>query len=148
MTPPPCLDVRADFPFLSRLVNGRPIAYLDNAATSQKQRAVLDLQSIYSSGVSNVHRAVSFLADEVTPSARARIDPPLLSKKGSEREFVGGLYLREFRRFYGLLDSRCSPLAWAAASPDPRKANATPMRLCSILSDVAGLYPSQIRMYP
>ena len=67
MTPPPCLDVRADFPFLSRLVNGRPIAYLDNAATSQKPRAVLDcLQSIYSSGVSNVHRVVSFLADEVT----------------------------------------------------------------------------------
>ena len=111
MTPPPCLDVRADFPFLSRLVNGRPIAYLDNAATSQKQRAVLDLQSIYSSGVSNVHRAVSFLADEVTPSARARIDPPLLSKKGSEREFVGGLYLRDFRWFFGLFDSCCSPFA-------------------------------------
>jgi hypothetical protein len=39
-------------------------------------------------------------------------------------------------------------LRGAAASPDPRKANATWMRLCSILSDVAGLYPSQIRIYP
>ena len=38
-------------------------------------------------------------------------------------------------------------LRGAAASPNPRKANATWMRLCSILSDVAGLYPSQIRIY-
>jgi cysteine desulfurase / selenocysteine lyase len=67
MTPSPRLDVRADFPFLSRVVNGKPIAYLDNAATTQKPRAVLDcLQNLYCSGVSNVHRAVNFLADEVT----------------------------------------------------------------------------------
>ena len=34
--------VRADFPILARTVNGRPLVYLDNAATSQKPRAVLD----------------------------------------------------------------------------------------------------------
>ena len=61
------LDVRNDFPFLERIVNGKPIRYLDNAATTQKPRQVINcLTELYASGVSNVHRAVNFLANEVT----------------------------------------------------------------------------------
>ena len=61
------LSVRGDFPYLLRLINGRPIVYLDNAATTQKPRQVIDqMVSLYSSGVANVHRAVNFLANEVT----------------------------------------------------------------------------------
>lgn len=61
------LDVREDFPFLKRLVNGRPIIYFDNAATTQKPRQVIDcLVNRYTLGMSNVHRAVNFLANEVT----------------------------------------------------------------------------------
>jgi cysteine desulfurase/selenocysteine lyase len=62
-----CLDVREDFPFLSRHVNGKQIIYFDNAATTQKPRAVVEaLHSLYESGIANVHRAVNFLAEEVT----------------------------------------------------------------------------------
>ena len=61
------LNVRADFPYLLRVVNGRPIVYLDNAATTQKPRQVIDrMVALYSDGVANVHRAVNFLASEVT----------------------------------------------------------------------------------
>ncbi len=61
------IDVRGDFPFLERQFNGSPIVYFDNAATTQKPRAVVDsLQNLYCSGIANVHRAISFLADEVT----------------------------------------------------------------------------------
>ena len=69
--------IRGDFPFLSRRVNGAPIVYLDNAATTQKPAAVANaIHRIYSNGLSNVHRAVSFLAEEVTgefEAARATI---------------------------------------------------------------------------
>jgi len=61
------LNVRPDFPFLERRVNGKPIVYFDNAATTQKPRQVVDrISELYSSGIANVHRAVNFLADEVT----------------------------------------------------------------------------------
>jgi cysteine desulfurase/selenocysteine lyase len=61
------LNVRSDFPFLKRQVNGAPIAYLDNAATTQKPQQVIDcVMGLYASGLANVHRAVNFLADEST----------------------------------------------------------------------------------
>lgn len=61
------LDVREDFPFLKRQVNGRPVIYFDNAATTQKPRQVIDcLVHRYAAGIANVHRAVNFLANEVT----------------------------------------------------------------------------------
>jgi cysteine desulfurase / selenocysteine lyase len=61
------LTVRDDFPFLQRLVNGQPLVYLDSAATTQKPRQVIDrVVAVYSSGIANVHRAVNFLASEVT----------------------------------------------------------------------------------
>lgn len=61
------MDVRKDFPFLERHINGRPIVYFDNAATVQKPRQVIQrVYDVYANGISNVHRAVNFLADEVT----------------------------------------------------------------------------------
>jgi cysteine desulfurase/selenocysteine lyase len=61
------LNVRSEFPFLARRVNGRPLIYLDNAATTQKPTHVIDrLTELYTSGLANVHRSVNFLADEVT----------------------------------------------------------------------------------
>jgi cysteine desulfurase/selenocysteine lyase len=61
------LNVRDEFPFLTRRVNGRPLLYLDNAATTQKPQPVIDrLNDLYASGLANVHRSVNFLADEVT----------------------------------------------------------------------------------
>jgi cysteine desulfurase/selenocysteine lyase len=66
----PTLDVaaiRADFPALDQLVHGRPLVYLDNAATAQKPRAVLDaLGRYYAHDNANVHRGVHVLSERAT----------------------------------------------------------------------------------
>ena len=54
--------VRADFPILVREVYGKPLVYLDNAASAQKPRAVLDrMREVYEREYSNVHRGLHFL---------------------------------------------------------------------------------------
>jgi cysteine desulfurase / selenocysteine lyase len=69
--------IRADFPILQREVNGRPLAYLDNAATSQKPLAVLQsMDDYYRLRNANVHRGVHTLSEEATAlyeGARGRI---------------------------------------------------------------------------
>src|SRR6185312_12608246 len=77
------LDVRADFPVFSREIDGKPIVYLDSAASAQKPEAVLQaMDSFYRRSYSNVHRGVYTLAQEATDlfeGARSRI-----------ADFVGG----------------------------------------------------------
>ncbi|MYI86959.1 MAG: cysteine desulfurase [Dehalococcoidia bacterium] len=59
--------IREDFPILSREVNGRPLVYLDNAATTQKPRAVIDaLTHYYETQNANIHRGIHTLAVEAT----------------------------------------------------------------------------------
>jgi cysteine desulfurase / selenocysteine lyase len=59
--------VRADFPILSREVYGKPLVYLDNAASAQKPRAVLDrMRQVYENEYANVHRGLHFLANAAT----------------------------------------------------------------------------------
>ncbi len=59
--------VRADFPILAMRVYGKPLVYLDNAASAQKPQAVLDrIQQAYSSQYANVHRGLYYLANEAT----------------------------------------------------------------------------------
>jgi len=59
--------VRADFPILAREVRGRPLVYLDSAATAQKPRAVIDAMArYYETGNANVHRGVHALSQEAT----------------------------------------------------------------------------------
>lgn len=69
--------VRADFPILSRTVNGKPLVYLDNAATTQKPQVVLDAITSYYTGINaNVHRGVHELSVRATDAyegARERI---------------------------------------------------------------------------
>ncbi|MBI4215890.1 MAG: cysteine desulfurase [Chloroflexi bacterium] len=61
------VSIRKDFPILSRQVRGKPLVYLDNAATSQKPRAVIQaLSEYYEQHNANVHRAVHTLGQEVT----------------------------------------------------------------------------------
>ena len=53
------VTMRREFPTLEQSINGRPLVYLDNAATSQKPRVVLDaLQAYYKNDNSNVHRGI------------------------------------------------------------------------------------------
>jgi cysteine desulfurase/selenocysteine lyase len=59
--------LRAEFPILSRKVNGQPLVYLDNAASSQKPQAVIDaISDYYRNEHSNVHRGVHFLSQLAT----------------------------------------------------------------------------------
>ena len=59
--------LRDQFPILQRMVNGHPLVYLDNAATTQKPQVVIDaMNDYYSKSNANVHRAVHTLAGEAT----------------------------------------------------------------------------------
>ena len=64
--------VRADFPILSREVHGKPLVYLDNGASAQKPRAVIDAVShAYENEYANVHRGLHFLSNAATDAYEA-----------------------------------------------------------------------------
>jgi cysteine desulfurase/selenocysteine lyase len=64
--------VRADFPILARAVHGKPLVYLDNAATTQKPQAVLDALTRYYTQINpNVHRGVHELSERATEAFEA-----------------------------------------------------------------------------
>ncbi|MCB2133401.1 MAG: aminotransferase class V-fold PLP-dependent enzyme, partial [Rhodobacteraceae bacterium] len=59
--------VRADFPILSREVNGKPLVYLDNGASAQKPRVVIDAMTrAYEYEYANVHRGLHYLSNLAT----------------------------------------------------------------------------------
>ena len=59
--------LREDFPILHQSVHGHPLVYLDNAASAQKPRAVIDaISQFYSSDYSNIHRGVHSLSERST----------------------------------------------------------------------------------
>ena len=64
--------IRADFPILSREVNGKPLVYLDNGASAQKPQAVIDaVTQAYSMEYANVHRGLHFLSNLATDKYEA-----------------------------------------------------------------------------
>ena len=64
--------IRAEFPILSREVNGHPLVYLDNAASAQKPNAVIDaLSGQMRTAYANVHRGLHTLANETTEAFEA-----------------------------------------------------------------------------
>jgi cysteine desulfurase / selenocysteine lyase len=86
--------VRADFPALELSVHGRPLVYLDNAATTQKPRAVLEaISRCWSEAYANVHRGVHVLSERATAAheaARARVARFLNAPSADEVVFVRG----------------------------------------------------------
>jgi len=96
-TPPRALDVervREDFPALRQQVNGKPLVYLDNAATTQKPRPVLEaLRRFYEEDCSNVHRGVHTLSQRATEAyerARELVRRFLNARSEEEIIFVRG----------------------------------------------------------
>ena len=87
-------DVRRDFPLLDRRIGGEALAYLDNAATSQKPREVLDaIRVYYELSNANVHRALHTLGEEATAAfeeARKKVQRFLNAEKPSEIVFTRG----------------------------------------------------------
>jgi len=84
--------IREDFPILKQRVHGKPLVYLDNAATSQKPQSVIDaLTHYYAAENSNIHRGVHFLsvaATEAYEHARARVQQFLNAGHTHEIIFV------------------------------------------------------------
>lgn len=86
--------VRADFPILSQKVNGKPLVYFDNGATSQKPQVVIDAISKYYSEINaNIHRGVhtlSQLATDAYEVSRITIQNHLNAKHNHEIIFISG----------------------------------------------------------
>lgn len=86
--------VRADFPILSQKVNGKPLVYFDNGATSQKPKVVIDAISKYYSEINaNIHRGVhtlSQLATDAYEASRNTIQNHLNAKYNHEIIFTSG----------------------------------------------------------
>ena len=93
VTTPPALDahrLRADFPVFDELVNGKPVAFLDSAASAQKPRQVLDaMRDFYEHSYANVHRGVYRLAERATAGYEtARRKVAGFVNAPSERELI------------------------------------------------------------
>ena len=86
--------IRADFPILQQQINGRPLAYLDNGASTQRPQAVLDAVNYYETHLhSNVHRGVhtlSQLATDAFEAARERVRRYINAASTREIVFVRG----------------------------------------------------------
>lgn len=86
--------IREDFPILRRQVHGKPLVYLDNAATTQKPQAVIDaIAEYYTSGNANIHRGVHFLSQTATDAyeaARETVRHFVNAESSGEITFVRG----------------------------------------------------------
>src|SRR6185503_12028650 len=84
--------IREDFPALAMQVYGKPLVYLDNAASAQKPRAVLDrLTQAYETEYANVHRGLHYLANAATEAyegAREKVRAFLNAEQASEIIFT------------------------------------------------------------
>lgn len=87
-------EIRQDFPILQRDVYGRPLIYLDNAATTQKPRSVVEaISNEYFSTNANVHRGVHFLSQKATDlheAARERVRQFINARSTAEVLFTRG----------------------------------------------------------
>jgi cysteine desulfurase/selenocysteine lyase len=87
-------EIRKDFPILSREVNGKPLVYLDNAATSQTPKQVIEvIVDYYENYNANIHRGVHALSQEATDKyeqARIKIQKHFNASKAHEIIFTSG----------------------------------------------------------
>ena len=86
--------IREDFPILGRVIDGKPLVYLDNAATSQKPKQVIEtLNRYYSEYNANIHRGIYKISEEATAAheeARAKIARFINARQTEEIVFVRG----------------------------------------------------------
>ncbi len=94
MTDFPIDQVRKDFPILNQTIYGKPLAYLDNGATTQKPLRMIDAVSrVYSEQNASIHRSVNFLSDKMTEAyegARETVREFIGAARSSEIIFTSG----------------------------------------------------------
>ncbi len=87
--------IREDFPILKREVNGKPLVYFDNGATTQKPKSVIDIiNRMHTDLNSNVHRGIHFLSDQTTrmyEAAREKTRAYINAKSAREIIFTSGV---------------------------------------------------------
>ncbi|MGU3362701.1 cysteine desulfurase [Methylobacterium sp. M6A4_1b] len=108
-TPYDVQAIRAEFPILSQKVYGKPLVYLDNAASSQKPRAVIDaMVNCMETGYANVHRGLHFMANAATEGFEgARETTRQFLNAGSTDEII---FTRNATEAYNLV---ASSMGWA-----------------------------------
>lgn len=88
------VKIRTDFPLLSRKIHGKPLVYLDNAASAQKPTVLMDsVQDLYSRYYANIHRGVHTLSQESTAAyeeARKKIAAFIGAENSDSVIFTGG----------------------------------------------------------
>ncbi|WP_218080343.1 cysteine desulfurase [Anthocerotibacter panamensis] len=93
-SPFPVEEVRADFPVLGQTVHGKPLVYLDNAASTQKPQTVIDTQTdLYSTYYANIHRGVHALSERSTAAyeaVRTKVQRFIHARHPEEIVFVRG----------------------------------------------------------
>jgi cysteine desulfurase/selenocysteine lyase len=84
------VNIRNDFPILRRQVHGKPLVYLDNAATSQKPQVVIDtVQRYYAEDNANIHRGAYYLSEKATQAyEEARVKVQHFLHAPSERQII------------------------------------------------------------
>ena len=83
------MRLREDFPILARRIHGRPLVYLDNAATTQKPQSVIACEAdYYTNGNANIHRGVHRLAEEATAAFEAARDTVRAFINAARREEI------------------------------------------------------------
>ena len=99
-------QIRNDFPILSREVNGKPLVYLDNGATTQKPQVVIDaISKYYEFENSNIHRGVHTLSQEATEAyeqARVKVQQ-FLNAKPKELSNYKQVHLQVLNQMLSLL---------------------------------------------
>src|ERR1035437_9345524 len=83
-------EIRKNFPILNSIIHGKPLCYLDNAATTQKPKSVIDSDVYYYTHLnSNIHRGVHYLSEVATKSYEdARIKVQKFLNASSEKEII------------------------------------------------------------
>ena len=114
--------IRKDFPILAMEVYGKPLIYLDNAASAQKPQSVLDrIQTAYTSEYANVHRGLHYLANAATEAyegAREKVRAFINAERHEEIIFT-----RNATEAYNLV---ASSMGWCTALCAPSSSTGTP----------------------
>ncbi len=106
-------EFRKEFPILSKKVNGKPLVYLDNGASSQKPMSVIEaVKNCYQNEYSNVHRGLHFLSNLATENFEA--------VRGKVKNFLGAAYQEEIVFTSGSTEAlNLISYAWAYQNLEP-----------------------------
>ncbi len=129
------LEVRKDFPVLDQMINGHQLVYLDNAATSQKPRQVLEvLKKYYELDNSNVHRGVHTLGTRATEAyelAREKVAKFINAKNAEQIVFTRGTTESLNMIAYGYARLKLKPGDEIVISPSEHHSNLVPWQQVS-----------------